>query len=467
MSTDAKHTDKAPPISHDPKRRASTSPAAGHIDQRARLLEALVDIVARDGYPEAKIGDIAERAQISRATFYELFDTKERCLLAAQREVADKVHDELELALAQGEAARAAQSGLTALIAFADRQPREFDFLMHESMLAGPEAMQERDRLMARLAQAIERSWAHAPTDAAGFDMSAEILLEGSVRLLGLRMRRDGDAPRSLAPPLLGWFDCYTAAPGAQRWRELASDQVPLRRRSERGATSSGPPSVPRRGRRVATEVARRAQRERIAYATAEAIRTKGYANLTVADIVSAAGLSRDVFYAHFHDKHEAFEQAAQLLFERLLATMAGAFFGSAGSWPEQIWETGLAFVQFLEDDPILANFLFVGTYAPPMYIARVHEFVLAFTVFVEYGNRHEPVTAEVPRIVSEAIVCSVLEAATSQLRSNRPSNLPGLVRVLTYMVYVPFMGQEAAAEFVKSRATGAAGASAGAQEAQ
>ena len=459
MSTEAERIAKVPPISREPAPRALSGPAAVHIDQRTRLLEAIVDIVTRDGYPDAKIGDIAERARISRATFYELFETKERCLLAAQRELADKVHDELELAVAQGDASRAAQSGLMALVAFADREPREFDFLMHESMLAGPDAMQERDRLMTRLAHTIERSWAHAPAEATGLDMSAKILLEGSVRLLGLRMRRDGDAPRALAPELLGWFDCYTADRGSQRWRELASDQVHLRWRSERGATSSGPPSLPKRGRRVAADVAKRAQRERIAYATAEALRKKGYANLTVADIVSAAGLSRDVFYAHFHDKHEAFEQAIQLLFERLLATMAGAFFGSAGAWPEQVWEAGLAFVQFLEEDPILANFLFVGTYAPPMYIARVHEFVLAFTVFVEYGNRHESVTPEVPRIVSEAIVCSVLEAVTSQLRDSRASNLAGVVRLLTYMVFVPFMGQEAAAEFVKSRVGHAADA--------
>lgn len=211
----------------------------------------------------------------------------------------------------------------------------------------------------------------------------------------------------------------------------------------------------------MAAEVAKRAQRERIAYATAEAILKKGYDGLTVADIVKAAGLSRDVFYAHFHDKHEAFEQAVQLLFERLLATMAGAFFGSSGTWPEQIWETGLAFVEFLEGDPILANFLFVGTYAPPTYISRVHEFVLAFTVFVEYGNRHEEGTQEVPRIVSEAIVCSVLEVVTSQVRHYRAADLPGLVGLLTYMVFVPFMGRAEAEHFVGSRLSDLTGTSA------
>ena len=142
---------------------AQSSPQAVHAGQRARLLRAIVEIVARDGYAEAKIGDIASCASVSRATFYELFGTKERCLLAAQRELADKVHDEAELAVVQGEAARAAHSGLLALVAFADREPREFSFLMHESMLAGSEATKERDRLMTRLAETVERAWADAP----------------------------------------------------------------------------------------------------------------------------------------------------------------------------------------------------------------------------------------------------------------------------------------------------------------
>jgi AcrR family transcriptional regulator len=432
--------------------RVRSTPPAVQADQRARLLGAIVEIVARDGYPDAKIGDIAARAGVSRATFYELFGTKEQCLLAAQRELADKLHDEAELAIVQGETALAAHSGLLALVGFADREPREFDFLMHESMLAGSAATEERDRLMVRLAQTVERSWEQAPAGTPHLRMCPRILLEGSVRLLGLRMRRDGDAPRALVPELLGWYDCYAAARQGPSWREFASPEISMRKRSERAATSSGRPPPPNRRRRIAAEVAKRAQRERIAYATAEAILEKGYDGLTVAHIVKAAGVSRDVFYTHFHDKHEAFEQAVQLLFERLLATMAGAFFGSPGSWPEQVWQAGLAFVEFLEDDPVLANFLFVGTYAPPTYISRVHEFVLAFTVFVEYGNRHKDVAREVPRIVSEAIVCSVLEAVTSQVRHHRAADLPALVGLLTYMVFVPFMGLESASEFVRSR---------------
>ncbi len=53
----------------------------------------------------------------------------------------------------------------------------------------------------------------------------------------------------------------------------------------------------------------------------------KGYASTTVADIVAAAGVSRDVFYGHFADKQNAFLEAQQHPTEYILDTCAAAFF--------------------------------------------------------------------------------------------------------------------------------------------
>jgi AcrR family transcriptional regulator len=193
-------------------------------------------------------------------------------------------------------------------------------------------------------------------------------------------------------------------------------------------------------------------QRERITYATAEAIREKGYSDVTVADIVAAAGVSRDAFYAQFHDKDEAFDGAAQLVFEHLLATMAGAFFGSSREWADQVWDAGWAFDRFLESEPSLANFLFIATYAPPARIGRVLDFVLAFALFIEGGNRNRPDDSQLPRTITEAIVCSVLEAVNYQIRHERVHELRGLIPAITYSVFAPFMGSEAADAFVRSK---------------
>jgi AcrR family transcriptional regulator len=49
---------------------------------RQRLLDALEEGIAEDGYPRTTVADIVRRARTSRRTFYEHFDSKEACFVA-------------------------------------------------------------------------------------------------------------------------------------------------------------------------------------------------------------------------------------------------------------------------------------------------------------------------------------------------------------------------------------------------
>lgn len=51
--------------------------------QRARLLWAISEAVAEKGYTATTVTDIISRAKVSRTTFYQLFDDKLDCFLAA------------------------------------------------------------------------------------------------------------------------------------------------------------------------------------------------------------------------------------------------------------------------------------------------------------------------------------------------------------------------------------------------
>ena len=53
--------------------------------QRAKLLEAMVQVVAEKGYAAATVADAVRVAKVSRGTFYELFDSKQACLSEAYR----------------------------------------------------------------------------------------------------------------------------------------------------------------------------------------------------------------------------------------------------------------------------------------------------------------------------------------------------------------------------------------------
>src|SRR3954453_7441701 len=57
--------------------------------QRARLLDAMIDVGAEKGYAAATVADAVRAARVSRGTFYALFASKEECFLEAYRHGVD------------------------------------------------------------------------------------------------------------------------------------------------------------------------------------------------------------------------------------------------------------------------------------------------------------------------------------------------------------------------------------------
>ena len=66
-------------------RHPTVGPLLNENAQRAKLLEAMVQVVAEKGYAAATVADAVRVAKVSRGTFYELFDSKQACLIAAYR----------------------------------------------------------------------------------------------------------------------------------------------------------------------------------------------------------------------------------------------------------------------------------------------------------------------------------------------------------------------------------------------
>ena len=68
-------------LSHHP----SVGPLLNERAQRAKVLEAMVQVVAEKGYAAATVADAVRLARVSRGTFYALFESKEACLASAYR----------------------------------------------------------------------------------------------------------------------------------------------------------------------------------------------------------------------------------------------------------------------------------------------------------------------------------------------------------------------------------------------
>lgn len=78
-----------------PRGRSSLGTAETREAQRRRLVRAAITAFAECGYAATTISDIVSRARVSRQVFYELFETKEDCFLAAEALGREAVFSEL------------------------------------------------------------------------------------------------------------------------------------------------------------------------------------------------------------------------------------------------------------------------------------------------------------------------------------------------------------------------------------
>ena len=90
----AREVDAAPRSARPSARRSSSSISA------ERLLDATAEAIADAGYCDLTVRDLIDRAGVSRRTFYQLFDDKLECVLAAHEAAFGKLEKVLEKACA-------------------------------------------------------------------------------------------------------------------------------------------------------------------------------------------------------------------------------------------------------------------------------------------------------------------------------------------------------------------------------
>lgn len=156
--------------------------------QRARLLEAMSQVVAEKGYAATTVADVVRAARVSRSTFYDLYESKEQCFVEAYRHGTEVMFDGVRAA---GRAARAdgwkaelRASNLAYLEGLRDEPLFARTYLL-EIHVAGSEALDARNEAVVRYAEGFRRLARRAfpdrpaaPRDvflvlAAGFDQLA------------------------------------------------------------------------------------------------------------------------------------------------------------------------------------------------------------------------------------------------------------------------------------------------------
>jgi AcrR family transcriptional regulator len=117
--------------------------------QRARIVGAMFEVVARRGAGGVTVADVVERAGVSRRTFYENFEDREACLLVSFERALVLACERVVPAFEAGDGWRErVRAGLVALLAFCDEQPSVARLLLFESQASGVRVARRRGEVL-------------------------------------------------------------------------------------------------------------------------------------------------------------------------------------------------------------------------------------------------------------------------------------------------------------------------------
>ncbi|MGA8363579.1 MAG: TetR family transcriptional regulator [Solirubrobacteraceae bacterium] len=145
-----------------PKRAVRAKPREGSVQvldvQRARILAAMVQVVAEDDPGAVTVARIVSRAGVSRRTFYDLFDGCEDCFLAVFENALARATRVADEAVESAPSAWREQirAGLVALLTLFDDEPALGSLLVVDALGAGPEVLARRARVLEPLTAIVD-----------------------------------------------------------------------------------------------------------------------------------------------------------------------------------------------------------------------------------------------------------------------------------------------------------------------
>lgn len=203
--------------------------------QRTRLLSAMLDVCAERGAANVTVADVVSKAGVSRRTFYELFDDREDCLVAALDWALEAASGHVLDAYGSPSLAHAPwreriRAGLIALLEFLEDEPLMGHMLIVSSLGAGRRIFERRSVALAQLMAAVDDGRSATPRTTAT-DVTAEATVGAVLSVIHARLlRRDAEQLLGLVNPLMSMIVLPYLGAGAAR-RELQR-HVPARKRA-------------------------------------------------------------------------------------------------------------------------------------------------------------------------------------------------------------------------------------------
>jgi AcrR family transcriptional regulator len=173
------------------------------VRKRRRIMDAMAELTAEQGYEATKIADIVRRAGVARKTLYDNFDGKEEVFLGAFDSAIDEMATQIgEACDASGEDwDKRVEAGLQAFLTYLAEHPATARMCLIEAVSATPAASVRYDAAVQRFIELLRQN---APQDTGLPDTIEETLLGGVAWILHQQIRRGGaEQALDLMPELL------------------------------------------------------------------------------------------------------------------------------------------------------------------------------------------------------------------------------------------------------------------------
>ncbi len=216
--------------------------------QRARMIAALVEVAREHGAARVTVAHVVARSGVSRRTFYEMFEDRDACFMAALELAiergAGRVLPAFETAGGGGGAVgtgtgvawwrEQVRAGLAALLEFLDDEPSLGGLCVVDTLSACPEALRRRAEIVTGFVDAVDAGRKEAKAGLAPTRLTAEGVVGGVLGVLYSRFAEQDPKPMlRLLNPLMAMIVLPYLGPAAAA-KEAARPAPRARPRSQR-----------------------------------------------------------------------------------------------------------------------------------------------------------------------------------------------------------------------------------------
>jgi AcrR family transcriptional regulator len=206
--------------------------------QRSRMLRSAVQLISEYGYGQMTVARVTRGARVSRRTFYDLFEDRDDCFLAAFDDAVERAAGVMVAGYERGRGWREGVRGaLAGLLGFLDEEPAVCSLLIVDALGAGPRVLERRAEVLEGLSTVLQDGGSEAGSGRGVVpSLMGELLVGAVFSMMHTRLLRRYPGPMlELLNPLMSMIVSVYLGPAAAR-RELERPVVKPRASRVTGA---------------------------------------------------------------------------------------------------------------------------------------------------------------------------------------------------------------------------------------